>query len=113
MIADGQGVTVAHVAHGELSLAIGAPQVIGIGAVRKCCSGGLVAPPPDVLDLAVAAEHRVDGTAGGHLDPAGKPPDQQLPDLPCASARLAALEAGDLGLDFRRRLAGIYLRPFI
>src|SRR5713226_712876 len=107
MIGDGQRITVSCVAELELALEIGAPQVIGRGALRQRRAMGAVARPAYAFDQAVAIKNGMDGALGGNPNIAGKPPDQELADLARAPMRLVALERDDEALDLLRQLVGV------
>jgi hypothetical protein len=107
MIRDGQRIAVAAIAKFELSFEIGAPQIIGYGALRQRRAARPVARPAAALDQAMAIEDRMDGAFGRNPDIAVKPSDQQFPDLARAPVRLLGLETDNQALDLLRQLVGI------
>src|SRR3981189_3651514 len=76
MVCDGQRVAVPPVAERELAFEVGAPQVIGHGALGQRRAARAVARPPATLDHAVATENRMDGAFGRYSDIAAEPPDR-------------------------------------
>ena len=111
MVGDGQRVTVPPIAELELALEVGAPQIIGMRALRQRRAARAVARPAAALDQAVAIEHRMDGALGGNPDIAVEPPDQQFADLAGAPVRLLALQPDNQALDLLRELVGVAHRP--
>ena len=111
MVGDGQRVAVAPVAELELALEVGAPQIIGRGALGQRRAARAVARPAAALDQAVAIENRMDGALGRNPDIAVEPPDQELADLARAPVRLLGLQPDDQALDLLRQLVGIAHRP--
>ncbi len=90
MVGDGQRIAVAAVAELELALEVGAPQIVGRGALGQRRAARAVARPAAALDQAVAIENGMDGALGRHPDVAVEPPDQELADLARAPMRLLA-----------------------
>jgi hypothetical protein len=60
-VGDRQRVAIALIGKHELAFVIGAPQVVGQPRIEECCSFSPVAPPPTVLDQAVAVEDGMHG----------------------------------------------------
>jgi len=106
MVGRGQRVTVSPVAQLELSLEVGAPEVIRDSTFRERRAARAVARPAGASDQAVAIEHRVDGALGRNPDIAVEPPDQQLADLARTPMWLLGLQADNQGLDLGRQLVG-------
>src|SRR3979411_2659138 len=98
MVCDGQRVAVPPVAEFELAFEVGAPQVIGHGALGQRRAARAGAGPPGTLDQAVAIENRMDGAFGRYSDIAAEPPDQELANLARAPVRLLGLQPGKQGL---------------
>ncbi len=73
MIGDGQGITVMSIAELELSLEVGAPQIIGKRALRQRRAARAMARPAAALDQALTIEDRMDGAFGRNLDVAIEP----------------------------------------
>ena len=107
MVGRGQRVTVSPIAQLELSLEVGAPEVIRTSALRERRAARAVARPAAAPDQAVAIEHRVDGAFGRNPDIAVEPPDQKLANLARTPMRLRGLEADNQGLDLGRQLVGV------
>jgi hypothetical protein len=76
MVGDGQRIAVASVAELELSLEVGAPQIIGRGALGQRRAARAVARPAATLDQAVAIENRMDRALGRNPDIAVQTPDE-------------------------------------
>jgi len=102
MIGDGQRVAVAPVAELELTLEVGAPQIVWRGTLGQRRAARAVARPAAALDQAMAIENRMDGALGRNPDIAVEPPDQELADLACAPVRLLSLQLDDQALDLLR-----------
>ena len=102
MIGDGQRVAVAPVAELELTLEVGAPQIVWRGTLGQRRAARAVARPAAMLDQAVTVENRMDGALGRNPDIAVEPPDQELADLACAPVRLLSLQLDDQALDLLR-----------
>jgi len=111
MVGDGERVAVAPVAELELALEVGAPEVVGRGALRQRRARGMVALSAHAFDQAVTVENGVDGAPGWHADVAVEPPHQQLAQLARAPMRLVLLQADDQALHLRRQLVGVAHRP--
>ena len=111
MVGDGQRVAVAAVAELELALEVGAPQIVGRGALGQRRAARAVARPAAAFDQAVAIENRMDGALGWNPDIAVEPPDQELADLARAPMRLLGLQPDDQALDLLRQLVGVAHRP--
>src|SRR5580692_4929947 len=92
MICDRQRITVPAIAKLELALEVGAPQLIGSGALRQRRAACAMARPAAALDHAVAIEDRMDRAFGRNPDVAVEPPHQKFPDLARAPVRLLSLE---------------------
>src|SRR5579864_6999377 len=107
MICDGQRITVPAVAKLELALEVGAPQIIGSGALRQRRAARAMARPAAPLDHAVAIEDRMDRAFGRNLDVAVEPPHQKLPDLARAPVRLLGLDLDNQALDLVRQLVSV------
>ena len=80
MIADRQGKAIATIAELEFALEVGAPQVVGHGALGQRRAARAMARPAAALDQAAAVEHRVDGAFSGNLNVAIEPAHQQFAD---------------------------------
>src|SRR6202022_1829635 len=107
MVGDGQRIAVATVAELELALEVGAPQLVGRGALRQRRAARAMARPAAAPDQAVTIEHRMDGALGRHPDVPIEPPDQELADLARAPVWLLGLEPDNQALDLNRQLIGI------
>ena len=96
MVCDGQRVAVPPVAELELAFEVGAPQVIGHGALGQRRAARAVARPAATLDQAVAIENRMDGALGRYSDIAAEPPDQELAIYvrPSAASRPSVGQSG-------------------
>src|ERR1700716_1436275 len=104
MVCDGQRVAVPPVAELELAFEVGAPQVIGHGALGQRRAARAVARPAATLDQAVAIENRMDGALGRYSDIAAEPPDQELANLTRAPVRLLGLQPDNQALNLLRQL---------
>jgi hypothetical protein len=82
MVRDGQRIAVSPVAELELPLEVGAPQIVGRGALGERRAARAVARPAATLDQAMAVENRMDGALGRNPDIAVEPPNQEFADLP-------------------------------
>ena len=111
MVGDREGIAVSSVAELELALEVGAPQVVGSGALGQRRAGRAVAGAADPLDQAVPVENGVDRALGGNAKVAVQPPHQEVADFARAPMRLVALEGDDQPLDLRRQLVGVAHRP--
>src|SRR3979409_2694222 len=107
MVCDGQRVAVPPVAELELAFEVGAPQVIGHGALGQRRAARAVARPAATLDQAVAIENRMDGALGRYSDIAAEPPDQELANLTRAPVRLLGLQPDNQALNLLRQLVGV------
>src|SRR3981189_2250136 len=107
MVGDGQRIAVASVAELELSLEVGAPQIIGRGALGQRRAARAVARPAATLDQAVAIENRMDGALGRYSDIPPEPPDQELANLTRAPVRLLGLQPDNQALNLLRQLVGV------
>src|SRR3979411_1386965 len=99
MVCDGQRVAVPPVAELELAFEVGAPQVIGHGALGQRRAARAVARPAATLDQAVAMGTRRDGVFGRYSDIAAEPPDQELANLTRAPVRLLGLQPDNQALN--------------
>src|SRR3982074_2184134 len=101
MVCDGQRVAVPPVAELDLAFEVGAPQVIGHGALGQRRAARAVARPAATLDQAVAIEKR-------YSDIAAEPPDQELANLTRAPVRLLGLQPDNQALNLLlRQLVGV------
>src|ERR1700716_2303585 len=91
----------------ELAFEVGAPQVIGHGALGQRRAARAVARPAATLDQAVAIENRMDGALGRYSDIAAEPPDQELANLTRAPVRLLGLQLDNQALNLLRQLVGV------
>jgi hypothetical protein len=108
-----QGVTVLAVAELELTLEVGAPEIIGPSRLRERRAHGLVRPVPlaGLAHKAVAVKHGMHRTLGRDAHVAGQPAYQKLAGLAGAPVRLVLLEAHDRPLDLVGQLVGVAHRP--
>jgi hypothetical protein len=107
MVCDGQRVAVPPVTELELAFEVGAPQVIGHGALGQRRAARAVARPAATLDQAVAIENRMDGALGRYSDIAAEPPDQELATLARAPVRLLGLQPDNQAFNLLRQLVGV------
>ena len=107
MVCDGERVAVPPVAELELAFEVGAPQVIGHGALGQRRAACAVARPAATLDQPVAIENRVDGALGRYSDIAVEPPDQELAKLARTPVRLLGLQPDNQALNLLRQLVGV------
>src|SRR4029077_15915105 len=107
VVGDGQRIAVPPVAELELSLEVGAPQVIGHSALRQRRAARAMARPAAALDQAVAIENRMDGTLGWDPNVAVEPPDQELADLARPPMGLLRLQPDNQALNLLRQLIRI------
>src|SRR5712671_6550201 len=107
MVCDGQRVAVPPVAELELAFEVGAPQVVGHGALGQRRAARAMARPAAALDQAVAIENRMDGALGRNPDVAVEPPDQEFADLARAPMGLVSLEPDNQALNLLWQLIGI------
>src|SRR6202451_4472141 len=106
VIGDGQRIAVLPIAQQELSLVIGAPQLVGPLAQRQGSSLSTTTQATAALDQTVAIQDRMDGALGRNLD-VGEPADQALSDFPSAPAGVLPLHVQDEVLHLKRQLIGI------
>jgi hypothetical protein len=111
VIGNGERVAVLPVAEPELSLEVGAPEVVWRCSGRERRSDGAMARPARNPDQPVPVQHGVDRALGGDANVAGQLPDQELADLARAPVRLLGLEPDDQAFDLLRELVGIAHRP--
>ena len=107
MICDGEWIAVAAVAELELTLEVGAPQIVGVFACRQRRALSLAALAAHALDEAVAVEGGVDGADGGDADVAGEAPDEKFADFAGAPVWLFALAGDDEAFDLAWELVGV------
>jgi hypothetical protein len=107
VVGDGERIAVAAVAELELALEVGAPQLVGSGALGQRRAARTMARPAATLDQTMTIEHRMDGAFGRNPDIAVEPPDQELPDLAGAPVRLLGLEPDNQALDLLGQLVGV------
>src|SRR5712664_4404321 len=91
MVGDGQWIAVPTVAELELALEVGAPQIVGTGALGQRRAARAVARPAAALDQAVTIENRMDGAFGRNPDIPIEPSDQELADLASPPVGFSAL----------------------
>src|SRR6202041_3058050 len=106
VIGDGQRVAVLPIAQQELSLVIGAPQLIGSLAQRQGSSLSTTTQATAARDQTVSIQDRMDGALGRNLD-VRESPDQALANFPSAPAGVLPLHVQDEGLPLQRQLIGI------
>src|SRR6202041_212974 len=106
MIGDSQRIAVLPIAQQELSLVIGAPQLVGLLAQRQGSSLSTTTQATAALDQTVSIQDRMDGALGRNLD-VGEPADQALSDFPSAPAGVLPLHVQDEVLHLKRQLIGI------
>src|ERR1700723_2769944 len=106
MIGDSQRIAVLPIAQQELSLVIGAPQLVGMLAQRQGSSLSTTTQATAALDQTVPIKDRMDGALGRNLD-ARESPDQALADFPSAPAGVLPLHVQDEVLHLKRQLIGI------
>lgn len=80
MIGHRQRVAVLLIAQQELSLVVGAPELVGPLSRRERRALSATPDPATTLDQPVAVEYGMDGAFGGNGD-IGEPADQLLADL--------------------------------
>jgi hypothetical protein len=102
MVGDGQRIAVPAVAELELTLEVGAPQLIGGSPFGQRRAARAVARAAAALDQAVTIEDRMDGAFGGNPDVPIEPSDQKLADLARPPMRLLGLQAYNQALDLLR-----------
>jgi hypothetical protein len=81
MVSHGQRVAIAAVAELELTLEVGAPQIVRGSPFGQRRAARTMARPACTLDQAVAIEDGMDGAFGRKAYVAGEPSHQQLADL--------------------------------
>ena len=100
MVGDGERITIAFVTELELALVAGAPQIVRLQTIGERCAFGSRARPAHSLHQAMAIQHRMYGTGGGHFDGVRQTSQQTLTDLrapQCGFSRLAATMAASTG----------------
>src|SRR6202041_150398 len=106
MIGDSQRIAVLPIAQQELSLVIGAPQLVGLLAQREGSSLSTTTQATAALDQTVSIQDRMDGALGRNLD-VRESPDQALANFPSAPAGVLPLHVQDEVLHLKRQLIGI------
>ena len=104
-------IAVAAIAKLELALEVGAPQIIGHGALGQRRAARAMARPAAAPDQTMTVEDRMDGAFGRNPEVSIEPPHQELTDLARAPVRLLGLEPDNQALKLLRQLIGIAHRP--